>query len=586
MRKAIPFFIVFALVFGNLVLAKDSGMNGSKMGEDIIQQIPQPQFISPLSGAKISGKVEVKIKVRDAKGCEFYLRKIQSLIPIYLGRGVQMEEDTWTFLFDSSLIPNAQYYLFPQIENQYGKYEGEGIKITIENPIEKKEDITQEVIEIQKEIKKEETKTQELKENTTQEITGEYQNLIQETKEIVGEELKEKEPLIEETLKTSTEEVVDKMEQFTQKTAYKAQLEKEIERKVEEKKNLEEKIKTVEEELAELSKKQPVEPQVKKALEDSKKDKNYLLGFYKEQAEKIEKELDSLKKELEKIEKEKENIKKEITQETTEVIKPISETVEDKEMVRRGIEEIVKNVQQKVDQKLHQLEKEIAEREKIKVAKTEIITKDSDNDGLSDLEEIRLGTDPFNPDSDGDSYLDGVEREAGFDPLNPSPADKIVYETPDKTKAPISEIYKVERVEMVDLPTGEKGLKIEGKGLPKTFVTIYIYSLPLILVTKTDEAGRFVYVLDKPIGEGYHRIYVAVTNNRGNIVERSEVFHFLKTPTAVAALLPPVLEEEVISPAQALQRTFTLLVVSIIILALAIALVIIGILTGKKKKIS
>lgn len=44
---------------------------------------------------------------------------------------------------------------------------------------------------------------------------------------------------------------------------------------------------------------------------------------------------------------------------------------------------------------------------------------DSDGDGLSDEEEMRLGTDPFNPDTDGDGYPDGLEVALGSDPLDP-----------------------------------------------------------------------------------------------------------------------------------------------------------------------
>src|SRR3954447_7742319 len=41
---------------------------------------------------------------------------------------------------------------------------------------------------------------------------------------------------------------------------------------------------------------------------------------------------------------------------------------------------------------------------------------DTDHDGLSDGEEIALGTDPRNPDSDGDHISDGDEYHAGTDP--------------------------------------------------------------------------------------------------------------------------------------------------------------------------
>jgi hypothetical protein len=44
---------------------------------------------------------------------------------------------------------------------------------------------------------------------------------------------------------------------------------------------------------------------------------------------------------------------------------------------------------------------------------------DSDEDGLFDLEEIALGTKPFDPDSDGDGLIDGAEVDAGLDPTDP-----------------------------------------------------------------------------------------------------------------------------------------------------------------------
>lgn len=53
---------------------------------------------------------------------------------------------------------------------------------------------------------------------------------------------------------------------------------------------------------------------------------------------------------------------------------------------------------------------------------------DTDQDGLSNEEEIAYGTDPDNPDSDHDSYTDGTEVKSGYNPLMPAPGDKIIQQ--------------------------------------------------------------------------------------------------------------------------------------------------------------
>lgn len=48
---------------------------------------------------------------------------------------------------------------------------------------------------------------------------------------------------------------------------------------------------------------------------------------------------------------------------------------------------------------------------------------DQDNDGLTNDEEIPLGTDPINPDTDDDGFSDGEEATNGSDPLDPCDPD-------------------------------------------------------------------------------------------------------------------------------------------------------------------
>lgn len=54
---------------------------------------------------------------------------------------------------------------------------------------------------------------------------------------------------------------------------------------------------------------------------------------------------------------------------------------------------------------------------------TDINSIDTDKDGLFDRDEIKVyKTDPLNPDTDGDGYLDGIEVKAGY---NPSGAGRL-----------------------------------------------------------------------------------------------------------------------------------------------------------------
>jgi len=63
--------------------------------------------------------------------------------------------------------------------------------------------------------------------------------------------------------------------------------------------------------------------------------------------------------------------------------------------------------------------------------------KDSDNDGLSDEDEIKYGTDINNPDTDNDGYKDGDEVKDGYNPLGVGKLIEDFFETscdafPDK----------------------------------------------------------------------------------------------------------------------------------------------------------
>ena len=59
------------------------------------------------------------------------------------------------------------------------------------------------------------------------------------------------------------------------------------------------------------------------------------------------------------------------------------------------------------------------------------IQSDTDNDGLTDTQEVTLGTDPNNPDTDGDGVNDGAEVTAGINPLDADSDDDGVKDGAD-----------------------------------------------------------------------------------------------------------------------------------------------------------
>lgn len=78
---------------------------------------------------------------------------------------------------------------------------------------------------------------------------------------------------------------------------------------------------------------------------------------------------------------------------------------------------------------------------------------DKDQDGLTDQEELSLGTDPEKEDTDGDGYRDGKEIETGYDPLVPAPGDRIIAQAEEKKgeKIDFSDKGKEEKVNLTNL---------------------------------------------------------------------------------------------------------------------------------------
>jgi Bacterial Ig-like domain/Bacterial TSP3 repeat len=161
-----------------------------------------------------------------------------------------------------------------------------------------------------------------------------------------------------------------------------------------------------------------------------------------------------------------------------------------------------------------------------------LVSIDTDHDGVVDYDELTLyHTDPLNPDTDGDGYTDGAEILAGYDPNKADGAVLRVSEDPRKNGISRPDILEISNASVLHATaTGEVPEKIlfTGKGLRNSFVTISIYSTPITAITKTDANGLWSYVLDAPLDNGQHQVYVSLEDNAGRIVAKSLPFFFVK----------------------------------------------------------
>lgn len=188
---------------------------------------------------------------------------------------------------------------------------------------------------------------------------------------------------------------------------------------------------------------------------------------------------------------------------------------------------------------------------------------DSDTDGVNDYDEVNIyRTDPGVADSDKDGVPDGAELLARTNPLGKemvlpvgavatsvanavAPATTTVplavasYEDVVVSKELISNLLAVQEVVVSKVATGTEGnpvakeLTLKGKALPNSFVTLYIFSEPIVVTVKTNASGEWSYTLDKELPDGEHQIVSAITDGGGRILAKSVPLPFVKVAEAV-----------------------------------------------------
>ena len=250
-------------------------------------------------------------------------------------------------------------------------------------------------------------------------------------------------------------------------------------------------------------------------------------------------------------------------------------------------------ITKQLDDAIYRVEKSVEITERIIKERTgKSAHTDSDNDGITDFDEVNLyGTDPFVADTDGDGFTDGAEILSGYDPLDASPETLVVYESPIESGITREDILKVENIitapTETDDPDGVVGAAlITGKALPNSFVTLYIFSTPIIVTVRTDADGSWAYKFDKELEDGIHEVYVGVTDNAGKIVAKSEPLRFVKEVqafTPIDAEAAGTISHNV-NPNTFASQSFILIILSISVVAIGLILVLLGLYLSTRQR--
>ncbi len=214
-----------------------------------------------------------------------------------------------------------------------------------------------------------------------------------------------------------------------------------------------------------------------------------------------------------------------------------------------------------------------------------LLFKDSNGDGISDYEKIFVyGIDPNKQSPttlyEGKKITAGEKVLLGFDPTQAGLV-KINPEDVKVSTAPVSQAYKVSAVAL----NTEKKIVLNGQALPNGFVTLYIYSTPIVVTVKANADGEWQYILDKELENGNHTVYTAAVNNTGKILAKGNVFAFAKTADAAteSALPPDNISTDVSRPG-VFSNNNLLIVLSIVAVLVIIALLIMGITSRNQKE--
>jgi len=501
-------------------------------------QVPELSFPAPISTDKIDvisppqyfkarAPIKVVIKVKDLPQKVELLAKPLTSPMLFWVAFFSKTNDTFEATFDPKNFPNGKYQLVFLVTLENESYLGAGPQIEIDKSVPRDEKII-------KQLEKELDRIKREVDRVKNEIEGKKARVIYELKKYIdeacaGDKIKAK------------KEVEEKFNGLVEALGKKYKAEREIGKLKKEMKKLADLRDKKVQEIREIEKRiQNAKPEVKKMLEKQRDEKDKIVDKLENELKDLQDKIDDLQNEINEYPGKIESLKNEIINIISELPRwklsisfgPGGVTIKwecllQQEAVEADIKKILKDAANHLSQKyarFFELDEKLQE--------------DFDEDNLSNLKEVEIGTDPFNPDSDWDGFLDGIEVALGFDPKKPSPADKMVAQDPRAVEALDFEIVSIENLEIVTLPTGKSALKFQGRGFKNSFGILHVFSLPLVLSVKVDSNGNWEYILENPLSPGEHFSYIVFANNSGEIISRSEAFYFFLSAGEISEVIP------------------------------------------------
>ena len=159
---------------------------------------------------------------------------------------------------------------------------------------------------------------------------------------------------------------------------------------------------------------------------------------------------------------------------------------------------------------------------------TNPLNPDTDGDGLPDGQEILLGTNPLNPDSDGDGIPDGIEVKLGLNPLVPDPTTTVQGRVLNGSNTPVAgaSVVLFGLITGVTDPTGFFSINFVPADLGPITAIARVTLNNVILEGEsgpTNPAGSLTNVGIIQLGQSNGSISGVVTNVQNNPVTNAQV---------------------------------------------------------------